>query len=153
SLQALSLTFAGLAVILALAGFVIARTGIQIASEFGISQTVVGALLTAVATSLPELVTTIAAVRQGALQLAVGGIVGGNVFDVLFLAVSDAFYRDGPLYTAMAQRDALMIISAILITGVLLLGLIMRDRRGIGIEGYAILIVYASVVALQIGLG
>ena len=52
-------------------------------------------LMTAVATSLPELVTTLAAVRRGAAQLAVGGIIGGNAFDVLFLSASDVAYRDG----------------------------------------------------------
>jgi cation:H+ antiporter len=42
-----------------------------------------------------ELVTTIAAVRRGALQLAVGGIIGGNTFDTLFLTAADVSYREG----------------------------------------------------------
>ncbi|WP_300396746.1 sodium:calcium antiporter [Henriciella sp.] len=146
-------TFAGLSLVLGLCGFAIARSGAAISSELGISQTVVGALMTAVATSLPELVTTLAAVRRGALQLAVGGIIGGNTFDVLFLSVSDAAYREGSIYHAMSQADGLMMIGAIIITSILLMGLIMRERRGIGFEGAAILVTYFGLAAIQVSMG
>ncbi|MFD0987950.1 sodium:calcium antiporter [Methyloligella solikamskensis] len=149
----LALKFAGLAAVLAGAGYVVAKTGAAISEDFGISQTVVGALLTATATSLPELVTTITAVRRGALQLAVGGIVGGNTFDVLFLTISDVAYRDGSIYAAMGSRDALLLVAGIVMTAILLMGLILRDRKGIGFEGVSILAVYAAVIALQIYLG
>jgi len=109
----------------------------------------VTAALTATATSLPELVTTLAAVRRGALQLAVGGIIGGNTFDVLFLSLSDAAYRDGSLYHAMGRADALLTVSVMAITAILLVGLIKRERKGIGFEGTAILAAYAASLALQ----
>lgn len=153
SVAHLGLLFAGMALVLGVAGYVIAVTGARISEEFGISQTVVGVLLTATATSLPELVTTLAAVRRGALQLAVGGIIGGNTFDVLFLSLSDAAYREGSIYNAIPERDALMIAGGIVITAILLMGLIIRDRRGIGFEGIGILLVYGGIVGLQIALG
>lgn len=149
----LLLRFAGLALILGFAGYVVAETGVRISTELGLSQTVVGALMTATATSLPELVTTLAAVRRGALQLAVGGIVGGNTFDTLFLSLADFAYRDGSIYHAMAERDALLMVGAVMITAILLMGLIARDRRGIGFEGVAILLVYVGIVAIQVFLG
>lgn len=152
-LAPLLIRFAGLALLLAVSGYVVARTGARISEDFGISQTVVGVLLTATVTSLPELVTTLAAVRRGALQLAVGGIVGGNTFDVLFLTLSDLAYRDGSIYHAIEPRDALMLVAGILMTGILLMGLILRDRRGIGFEGFSVLAVYAAVVALQVVMG
>ncbi len=153
SIAQLALKFTGLALVLGGAGYAIAVTGARISESFGISETVVGVLLTATATSLPELVTTLAAVRRGALQLAVGGIIGGNTFDVLFLSLSDAAYRGGSIYHAIPARDALMIAGSIVITAILLMGLIMRDRRGIGFEGVAILLVYAALVGVQISLG
>jgi cation:H+ antiporter len=149
----LALTFAGLAGLLTVSGIVIAQSGTTISAAFGVSTTVVGFVLTAVATSLPELVTTIAAVRRGALQLAVGGIIGGNTFDVLFLGFADIAYRDGSIYHAVTDRDVFMIAVAILISAILLTGIIMRDRRGIGFEGGAILVVYVAAVAVQIALG
>lgn len=152
-LMPLLLKFGALALVLGLAGYVLAKTGAQISREFGISQTVVGVLLTATTTSLPELVTTIAAVRRGAVQLAVGGIIGGNTFDVLFLTLSDVAYRDGSIYHAMAPRDAQLLVVGIVMTAILLMGLIVRDRRGIGFEGLAILLIYAGLVTLQVSLG
>lgn len=146
-------SFVGLSLVLALCGYGIARSAAVISEEFGISQTIVGALMTAVATSLPELVTTLTAVRRGALQLAVGGIIGGNVFDVLFLSVSDVAYRDGSIYHAMTPSDELMLIGAVMITAILLMGLIMRERRGIGFEGLAILATYFGLVGIQLTLG
>jgi len=141
--------FGILAVALGFAGYVIAETGAQISSELNVSQTVVGALMTATVTSLPELVTTLAAVRQGALQLA----VGGNTFDTLFLGLADIAYRDGSIFNAMTARDALLLVAAIVMTAILLMGLIVRERRGIGFEGIAILAVYAGVVAVQLVMG
>jgi cation:H+ antiporter len=145
--------FGILALSLGFAGYLIAETGARISAELGVSQTIVGGLMTATVTSLPELVTTLAAVRQGALQLAVGGIVGGNTFDTLFLSLADIAYRDGSIYNAITARDALLLVAAIVITAILLMGLIVRDRRGIGFEGIAILVVYAGVVSMQLAMG
>lgn len=129
------------------AGWVIAETGLQISAQAGLSETLVGALMTATATSLPELVTTVAAVRRGALQLAVGGIIGGNTYDVLFLALSDVAYRDGSIYHAIDAPTRFWIVLAILMTGILLLGLLRRERHGIGNIGFE----SASIIALYAG--
>jgi len=153
SMSSLIARFVGLAAALAVAGHFIASSASDIASSVGISQTVAGVLLTSIVTSLPELVTTIAAVRLGALQLAIGGIVGGNTFDVLFLAFADVGYRSGSIYHAAQDRDVLMIAAALIMSTIMLLGLIARDKQGVGREGYAILFVYIGVVALQVYLG
>lgn len=140
-----------LAAITAVAGWSLARAGSTIASQTVLSTTVVGALFTATATSLPELVTTIAAVRRGALTLAVGGIVGGNSFDVLALSVTDAVYRPGSLYHAVGDQQLLVIAITIAMTGVLLLGLLARGRRavlGVGAEGAVIALLYVVMLAL-----
>jgi cation:H+ antiporter len=55
--------FAALALLAASTGFVLAETGVELAAKSGLSQTAVGAVFTAVTTSLPELVTSIARVR------------------------------------------------------------------------------------------
>lgn len=149
----LAVRFAMLALTVSIAGWAISGSGLRIAAAAGISETVLGALMIAIITSLPELVTTLAAVRRGALQLAVGGIIGGNTFDSLFLVLADGAYREGSLYHAIAPRDALLIVGGIAITAVLLLGLLVRERRGVGFEGSAILGLYAAIVAFQIWMG
>jgi cation:H+ antiporter len=143
--------FVLLAMSIALAGYAVGQTGIAITSRTGLSQTVVGALFTAVATSLPELVTVLAAVRQGALTLAVSDIIGGNSFDVLFLAFSDVGYREGSLYHAIMGRQVFLIAMAQLMNGVLLLGLLRREKSGIaniGFESFLVLLLYVVTIGV-----
>jgi cation:H+ antiporter len=144
--------FLGLALVLGAAGWLISKTGGRMSDMLGVSETAVGALLTAVTTSLPELITTLAAVRRGALQLALGGIIGGNTFDVLFLSASDVAYRDGSLYHAVGLADLFWLVIGLTMTAVLLLGLIVRERRGIagiGFESVGVLGLYALGIAVQ----
>jgi cation:H+ antiporter len=104
---------------------------------------VIGGFVTSIITSLPELVTVLAAVRAGALTLAVGDIIGGNTFDVLFLAAADVAYRNGSLYTAIGDRTLFLLALTLLLTGIFAAGLIYRQKTGIGFEGATILGVYA----------
>jgi cation:H+ antiporter len=114
---------------------------------------VVGALATAVVSSLPELVTTMAAVRRGALQLAIGGIIGGNTFDTLFLTLSDVGYREGSLYHAIGKPDLFWLVVGIVMTAILTMGQLYRQRHGpagIGIESFAVLAVYGFGIVVQV---
>ncbi len=152
NLLKLFLKFAFYAAMLAISGYLVARSGSSISSRTGLSQTAVGAYLMAVSTSLPELVTSVAAVRQGALALAIGGIIGGNAFDTLFLAVADVAYRKGSLYHAADSQQKLLLLTAILMTAVLSMGMLGREKRGIaniGGESFIILLLYL-VVSLYI---
>ena len=145
--------FAGLAAVLAASGYGISQTGLEIAQRTGLSETAVGGVLTAVSTSLPELVTSVAAVRRGALTLAVGGIIGGNCFDTLFLAFSDVAYREGSLYHAFTDQHLFAIALTIVMTGTLLLGLLRRQKvgfGGIGFESALILALYVGSVAMLV---
>lgn len=152
SARALVVQFLALMLVMGVAGWVISQVGGQLTERLGVSATLVGALMTAVVTSLPELVTTLAAVRRGALQLAVGGIIGGNTFDILFLTVSDFGYRDGSLYHAIGSPDLFWLATAMLMTGVLLLGLLFREKQGpggIGRESVLLLAMYIGAIAMQ----
>jgi cation:H+ antiporter len=148
--------FAALAAVLAGSGWIIVQCAAVFIERFGLSSSLVGALMTAVITSLPELVTTLAAVRRGALQLAVGGIIGGNTFDSLFLAASDVAYRDGSLYHALGTGDLFWLTAGVMMTAILLSGLILRERTGpvgIGFESMGLLSVYGAAIALQVTAG
>jgi cation:H+ antiporter len=153
SLVSIWLRFTGLAVVVGLAGFLVAETGIEIADRTGISETVVGGLFTAVSTSLPELVTSVAAVRRGALTLAVGGIIGGNSFDVLFVAFGDLAFREGSIYHAITEQQIFIVALTLLLTGILMLGLLRREKQGImgiGFESFLVLILYFSAFGLLV---
>ncbi|MAL96924.1 sodium:calcium antiporter [Hydrocarboniclastica marina] len=127
------------------AGWILEPAASNIAARTGLGQTIVGVLFTATSTSLPELVTSIAAVRRGALTLAVGGIVGGNAFDTLFTAASDIAYRDGSIYHAMSEQAVFWVSLSLVMTSFLMMGLIRRQEQGlggIGAESVALIVVY-----------
>lgn len=141
-----------LAALLGTSGWLLERAAAVIAEQTGLGQSVVGALMTAVVTSLPELVTSIAAVRRGALTLAVAGIIGGNAFDTLFVAASDIAYRGGSVYHAIPDSVSLWVALSLLMTGILMVGMIHRERQGpgrIGFESVGIIACYlAGALAL-----
>lgn len=139
--------FAILAAIVAGAGFALAESGIALSERTGLSETVVGALMTAVATSFAELVTSIAAVKRGALTLAVGGVIGGNTFDALLVPISDVAFRDGSVYHVIGRDEMFVIALTILLTGLLIMGLLRRQEEGIakiGFESFLVLVLYLS---------
>jgi cation:H+ antiporter len=148
-----ALEFAALVAVMGSAGWVISQIGSTVISRFGLSSSLVGALGTALVTSLPELVTTLTAVRRGALQLAVGGIIGGNTFDTLFLVFSDVAYREGSIYHAAGTEDLFWLATGLVMTVILLAGLILRQREGparIGVESVLIMVVYGLAVAVEV---
>lgn len=147
SLASLWMRFFVFAALLATAGYVVAESGVVVANSTGLSETLVGSLFTAISTSLPELITSVAAVRRGALTLAVSDIIGGNSFDVLFLAFSDFAYRSGSIYHTIEKRQIFIISLTILLTSILLLGLVRREKHGIGnigFESFLILVLYVG---------
>jgi cation:H+ antiporter len=139
--------FLVLAILIGTGGWVVARAGVSIAAHTGLSETLVGSYLTAVSTSFPELVVAITAVRRGALTLAVGDILGGNAFDTLLVALSDIFYRGGSIYHVLSEVQVIFIGLTILLTGILLMGLLRREKHGIGnigLESFLVIVLYVG---------
>lgn len=147
SLTSLIIRFALLAIVVALAGYFIAQSAIVITTNSGISASFMGALFTSVATSLPELVVSVSAVRRGALTLAVSNIIGGNSFDVLFLAFADMALREGSIYHAANNSQLFVLALTILLVSILMMGLLHRQTYGIARVGWeSILMVCCFIV-------
>jgi cation:H+ antiporter len=144
------LQFIGYAAIVALAGWGLAQLAIPLGDKTGLSHSIVGGVFTAVSTSVPELVVAITAVRMGAPNLAVGDIIGGNAFDTLFIAASDLAYREGSIYAAISSAEQFWLANSMLMTCVLIMGLIYRERHGlgnIGLESVILLMLYFGGIA------
>lgn len=127
------------------AGWVLSKMGINIAATTGLSEGLIGGVFTAVSTSLPELVIAITAVRLKSLTLAVGDIIGGNAFDTLFIAVSDFAYLEGSIYASVSSIEQYWLAITMLMTGILLMGLLHRERHGIaniGWESFLVFLLY-----------
>lgn len=113
---------------------------IDAATLLGVTETVIGLTIVAVGTSLPELVTTLAAARRGQSDLAFGNIVGSNIFNVLFILGSTALIRPVEVPVMIARYDIWVLILA---TAALLASVILRGRVG-RIEGAAMLLAYIA---------
>jgi len=118
SFTAVVTRYALLALVVIIAAVLLPRWGSQIAVHTGLGNTFVGTTMIAAATSLPELVTVVAAVRLGAAEMAVGGILGSNLFNLAILGLVDVVYWRGNLFAAVEHAHAIP-----LLTGVVLVAL------------------------------
>lgn len=119
----------------AVAGSVVVAAGLampfsagQLAQTMGWSESFVGTLLVAIATSLPEAASTISALRIGAVDLAIGNLFGSNLFNILILAIDDIAYTKGPLLSNVSHTHVVSGVSAMIMTGAALVGIYYRPE-------------------------
>lgn len=119
----------------ALAAGVVAGAGVwlpfvatDLASAMAWNKSFVGSLFVAMATSLPELAVTLSALRMGALDMAIGNLLGSNLFNVVIIAIDDLFYHPGVLLASVSPVHAVTAGSAITMTGLALVGLFFKPR-------------------------
>ena len=75
----------GGAAAIAVGGDLVVDTASRIATDFGMSQTLVGLTIVSIGTSLPELVTSIVAARKNEVDMALGNAIGSNIFNILMV--------------------------------------------------------------------
>lgn len=100
--------------------------GVELARQMGWSNSFVGTLFVAFATSVPELATTWAALRIGAVDMAVANLLGSNLFDVLILAIDDLAYAKGSLLAQVSPLHAASALSACLMSGAVAVAMAQR---------------------------
>lgn len=139
-----------MALVILVAGWALALTGDAMSEQTGLGSSFVGVALVAASTSLPELSTTLGAVRRGNHQMAVSNILGTNCLELALFLVADVAYTGGPILAA-ADRSALLASAmGMVVTCFLLLGLLeRRDKTAgrMGIDSLAILIAYGVGLA------
>jgi cation:H+ antiporter len=112
--------------------------GDRLATEMGVNETFVGTLLVALATSLPEVVVTLAALRLGAVNMAMSNIFGSNLFNVLVLAPEDLLFTPGPILASVSPLHGFTTAVAMAMSLVAMLALRHPPRRRfLGSMGWA----------------
>ena len=132
------------------AGWLLATTGDVLADQTGLGSSFVGVALVAASTSLPELSTTLGAVRAGNYQMAVSNILGTNCLEVALFLPADIVYRGGPLLRELDQSATFAAGLALVITSIFLVGLIERRNKTVlsmGLDSLAVLIAYGVGLA------
>ena len=115
------------AVIIVITAMVLPYFGEQIAVQTGMAKSVVGTLFLAISTSLPELAVSIASVRMGAIDLAIGNLLGSNLFNILILAIDEVFYTKGLLLKDAAEINLVSVLSTIIMASVIIIGLNLKS--------------------------
>jgi cation:H+ antiporter len=102
--------------------------GARIADVMHWERSFVGTLLLAFATSLPEIVVTMTAARLGAVDLAIGNLLGSNLFNLFILALDDVAYTHGPILEAGSAVHLATVVTGTMMSGVAIVGLLYRPR-------------------------
>ena len=110
---------------------------VDLATSLGVSELVIGLTLVALGTSLPELAASVAASRRGEQDIAVGNVVGSNIFNILGVLALPGIIAPGPVSRAVVVRDYPIMLGATL----LLLFMAVNKRNIIGHKRGAALVV------------
>jgi len=129
SLRNAAIWFAACTGLLLLATPYLVRSSNEIATITGLGTTFVGTTLVALITSLPELVTTVAAARLGAVDMAIGNLFGSNMFNIFVLGLSDLFFTRGPLLPAIDPIFVMVATLGMIMTCLALIGNLARIKR------------------------
>lgn len=148
----------------AMSGFAVATLGLvltapllvfsadALAAEAGVSDTFVGTFLVGLTTSCPELAAAVAAVRLGAVDLAVGNLFGSNAFNMTILLLMDLAYRDAPLLAVVSKSHVITATAAVIALALGVMAILARthNRTWVGrLIAALILVIYAqSLVVL-----
>jgi cation:H+ antiporter len=131
------------------AGWAASLLADTLARQTGVSSGFLGATIVALATSLPEVSTTIAAARQRAYTLAISNIFGSNALMVALFVVADIAYRQGSIINHLAPDAVFLAASGIAATTIYLWGLLERRNAtvlGMGVD--SMLVTILAIVTL-----
>jgi cation:H+ antiporter len=122
------------------------RSAVAVATEWGVSELIIGLTIVAVGTSLPELAATAAAAYRGESDIAVGNVVGSNIFNVLLILGATAQVAPLPIPDDLRRLD-IPVMMAFSVALLLMLAKGLRVRRW---QGALLLAAYAGYVAWQV---
>ena len=138
-------------------GIWLASIGDRLASTTGLSRSFVGNLFLAITTSLPEIAASLAAIHLGAIDLAIGNVLGSNLFNIMLFFVYDLVDGRGNFWASLTNANAFAAVMTIMMTGVVIISLMYRASPKtpyrISWDGLAIASMYIGSIALLYLLG
>jgi cation:H+ antiporter len=150
SMQSLVLRFAAASGLILVCGVVLVHISNALAEQTGLGSSFIGATLLAATTSLPEVSTTIMAVRLRAYTMAISNIFGSNLIMIILLLPADMLYRPGPVLAEADASAIFAIVAGVLVTIIYVIGLVIRSSRtvrGVGLDSLLVLAVYLATIA------
>jgi cation:H+ antiporter len=132
------------------AGYVLSQVGEGLAQQSGLTSAIVGFALIGTATSLPELVTVLIALKLNRPEMAFGQVLGTNFINLALLPVSDLIFAGEPVINTLGAFETLSALLGALLIGIFMVGLLERRDQTIfrmGIDSAAVFAVFALGVA------
>ncbi|MGE4588580.1 MAG: sodium:calcium antiporter [Acidaminococcaceae bacterium] len=127
------------------------KIGEQMAHLTGLGEAFIGNIFIAFTSSLPEVVVSIAAVRIGSVDLAIGNVFGSNIFNIFILFIDDLFFTQGPLLQFISPIHVISVFAAIIMTATSIIGLAYKAEKKKLIWGWDSIIMIV-VFIISIGL-
>ncbi|MDF1565538.1 MAG: calcium/sodium antiporter [Deltaproteobacteria bacterium] len=124
-------------------GDVLVRGATDVATQLGVTERVIGLSIVALGTSLPELATSLVAARKGELDLAVGNVIGSNIFNVFFILGSAATVRSMNIGEAALSLDVVIM----LVLSFAMIPMIFSGERISRLEGALLALTYCGFAA------
>jgi cation:H+ antiporter len=143
------LLFVAMSAVIVGAGILLAKAGDRIADKTGLGGLLIGMVLVAAATSLPEIAVAVSAVFEGSPNLAIGNLLGSNMANMALLALVDILYR-GRVWHRVGSGHARTAAVGIALTSIAVLAILRPFEVAIGwvgIESIIILIGFISLIA------
>lgn len=135
------------------AGYAVVQAGQAIATKTGLDSSLVGAILIAVSTSLPEVSTTLSSVRMKEYRLAFSNILGTNIFTIGFVFLADVFFIKGPILNEVGEFSVFAAMLGIILTTIYIIGLSMRLKKTflhLGYDSIFVILVYLAGVSIMV---
>jgi cation:H+ antiporter len=138
------------ALLVMLAAMLLPYFGKHLSEATGLGQGFFGTLFIAASTSLPEIVVSVAAIRIGAIDLAIGNIFGSNLFNIGILALLDLLYVKGPIFNYTSPNHIIPVLGTVIITAIGISGIVYRSNKKwkLAIDSAVILLVYILMMTL-----
>ena len=126
------------------------QSAVTIASSFGVSEAVIGLTIIAAGTSLPEVMTSVVATIKGERDIAIGNVVGSNIFNILAVLGLSGLFSPTPL---LASEQLMQIdVPVMLAVAILCLPLFFLGSTLNRFEGFLFLVLYVSYVWFTIAM-
>lgn len=129
-------------VALVVGGDVLVRGATTAAHRMGVSDRIIGLSVVALGTSLPELATSLVAARHGELDLAVGNVIGSNIFNVFFILGTAALLHPMPVGASALSLDVVLMI----LLSLAMVPIVLTGERISRVEGVLLALVYGGFV-------
>lgn len=138
-------------------GIWLSTIGDRLSATTGLSVSFVGNLFLAISTSLPEIAASMSAIRLGAIDLAIGNVLGSNLFNITLFFVYDLVDGKGNYWASLTNANAFAAVMTMMMTGVVIISLMYRASPRtpyrFSWDGFVLLAMYLGSVILLYLLG